>query len=207
MNNQNGSENLRIELTNADFNASARRTADGRAPTYSGAELYGYQNEELSGGKKVTTFLGKSVAVTFKYFAAKTLASAVIGVGLYFVLCWLEVKYALIWALVAAIGNAIPVFGQWIGMAVCLSGVGILSRSWKTVLITVGALIVLQLLDEFVVTPLIVGKATSVKPILIIAVMLLASSFFGFWGVLFAVPAAAIIKLFYEIFLQRKKKS
>ena len=202
---QYNQEELRIDLSRPQNAATAmRHSSKDKAPTYSTAEMEGYRSDDMSGARKVTSFVGRSIGVTFKYFLSKLLASAVITVGLYFVLMYFDVKWAIAWALAAGIGNLIPVFGQWVGMVISIGGVWYVTREWKMALVTVGALIVLQILDEFVFTPLIVGKATSVKPVLIIIIMLLASNFFGFWGILFAVPAAACVKLFYEIFLQKE---
>lgn len=208
MNNQyNNPEDMRIDLNRVSEGATAsRRSNNGNAPTYSTTELENYKNADLTGGEKVTSFLGRSIAVTLKYFFAKLLASTVLVLGIYAVLRYLDVPTPIIWALAAGIGNLIPIFGQWIGMGIAIAGVWFTTNDWHNLLYLGIALIVLQILDEFVFTPVIVGKATSFKPILIIIIMFLASSLFGFWGILFAVPAAAIVKLFYEIFLQRKKK-
>ena len=205
MDNNQYNEELRLDLSRPEDIPSAKRhSSKDKAPTYNSAELTAYKNTDMTGAQKVTSFVGRSIGVTFKYFAAKFLASTIITIGLYVVLTYFKVEWAMVWALAAGIGNLIPIFGQWIGMAVSIGGAWFMTKEWKMALITLGALIVLQILDEFVVTPLIVGKATSVKPVLIIIIMLLASNFFGFWGILFAVPAAACVKLFYEIFLQKK---
>ena len=208
MNNQyNNPDDMRIDLNRVSDGATAsRRNNNGNAPTYSTAELNNYKNAELTGGEKVTTFLGRSIAVTFKYFFAKLLASTLIVLGCFFVLRYLGVPSPLVWSLAAGIGNLIPVFGQWIGMGIAVAGVWFTTHDWHNLLYLGIALLVLQILDEFIFTPVIVGKATSFKPILIIAIMFLASTLFGFWGILFAVPAAAVVKLFYEIFFQKKKR-
>ena len=211
----NNNENLRIELVAPqDSNASkkALRAAEKaakrdkkafHAADYSTVTTSG--REQSEGTAQVKTFVKKSVSVTLKYFLAKLLSSLLIAVGSSVVFWLLGVPLAFVWGLLAGIGNAIPVFGQWIGMALSIGGVWLASQDWKCALYALITLIVLQILEEFVIEPLIVGKSTSLKPILIIAIMLIAGAFCGFWGVLFAVPAAAIVKLAYEIFWLKKK--
>ncbi len=213
MNNKNG-EDLRIDLSRVP---TEQRTHS--APTYqtappqdtTGGPVYvsagGSDQPTESTGRKVGRFVKGSLSLTLKYFAAKLLVGAIITIVCGLVLSFLDVKWAFFWALLAGVGNCIPVFGQWVGMIGCIGGAWAVSGDWKVALYTLLTILVVQVLDEFLLTPLLVGKATSVKPLLIIIIMLLASSFFGFWGVLFAVPIAAIIKLGYDIFwLGRKAK-
>ena len=51
------------------------------------------------------------------------------------------------------------------------------------------------------------GQSLSVKPVLIVLITLAAGSFFGIWGIIFAVPVAAILKLGFQIYYQRKSFS
>ena len=203
MNNQNN-EDLRIVLGEPGKPNGGRRNAPTYSSNSSGA--YGQTTAgENSAGGEVKEFVKKSLSVTVKYFAAKLLVSVIITAGCFIVLSILDVRLSLLWAILAGVGNFIPVFGQWIGMLGCIGGAWAMSGDWKVALYTLLTLIVLQILDEFLFTPLLVGKATSIKPLLIIIVMLVASSLLGFWGIMFAVPIAAIIKLAYEIFYRRKK--
>lgn len=211
----NNNENLRIELLPPqDGRASkkalraAEKTAKRERNAYRAAD-YTTNNtsgrEQGEGTQQVKTFVKKSVSVTLRYFLGKLLSSLIIAVGSSIVFMLLGVPLAFVWGLLAGIGNAIPVFGQWIGMALCIGGVWFASQDWKCALYALITLIVLQILEEFVFEPLIVGKSTSLKPLLVIIIMLIAGAFCGFWGVLFAVPAAAVVKLAYEIFWLKKK--
>jgi len=194
MNNQNN-EDLRIVLGEPGPVQVQPEQTPGDQPS-----------KAAQAGKDVKEFVKKSISVTFKYFAAKLLVSVIITIVCYIVLAILDVKLAMVWAMLAGVGNFIPVFGQWIGMIGAIGGAWLVSGDWKVAVYTLITILVLQVLDEFLFTPLLVGKATSIKPLLIIIVMLLASSFLGFWGVVFAVPIAAIIKLAYEIFWASKRK-
>lgn len=195
--NGNTNDNLRIVLEETDAKGRKKR----RAPTYFSDDMNNEQN-----GSDFGEFVRRSFSATLRYFASKLLVSLIIAAVCFAVLSLLEVRLALLWALLAGVGNIIPVCGQWIGMAACVGGTWAVSGDWKTALYALLMLIVLQILDEFLLTPLLAGKATSIKPALIIIAMLVAGSFLGFWGVIFAVPIAATVKLAYEIFYLRRKK-
>lgn len=211
----NNNENLRIELLppqegkmskkalKAAEKAAKKEKRAYRAADYTTNNTSGRESSE--GAQQVKTFVKKSVSVTLKYFLAKLLSSMVIAAGSAIVFWLLGVPLAIVWGLLAGIGNLIPVFGQWVGMGLAIAGVWFASQDWKCALYALITLIVLQILEEFVFEPLIVGKSTSLKPLLVIVVMLIAGAVCGFWGVLFAVPAAACVKLAYEIFWLKKK--
>ena len=66
-------------------------------------------------------------------------------------------------------------------------------------------MVVLEGIDDFLLTPLIVGRSMSFKPIIVL-LMTIGISLAGgtFFGVLFAIPAIAIVKLFLDIFWFKK---
>ncbi len=64
---------------------------------------------------------------------------------------------------------------------------------------------VLQQIDQWIITPLIVGNTVSLPPLLICLALIAGSMLWGAVGVIVAVPVAAIIKLFYVMFIQKKK--
>ncbi|MBQ4313423.1 MAG: AI-2E family transporter [Clostridia bacterium] len=159
-----------------------------------------------SGGKgRTKEYLKRSVKITFKYFGAKLLTSAIIGAGEWLVCALLGIPGAVIYGIIACIGNLIPYVGPWAGCII----IGVASFFTEPIyaLYTLLALFALQMIEQFVLTPLIVGQSLSVKPVLIVLITLAAGSFFGIWGIIFAVPVAAILKLGFQIYYQRKSFS
>lgn len=55
---------------------------------------------------------------------------------------------------------------------------------------------VIQLLEGFVITPRIVGEKVGLSPIWVLFALMVGSELFGFLGVLLALPAAAVAKIF-----------
>jgi predicted PurR-regulated permease PerM len=64
-----------------------------------------------------------------------------------------------------------------------------------------------QLLETSVISPRIVGESVGLHPVLVLLALSLGGFFFGFVGLLLAVPAAAIGKLLVERGLRRYKRS
>jgi len=61
--------------------------------------------------------------------------------------------------------------------------------------------------DNIIVTPKIIGKSVGMHPVLIILSILIFGALFGFLGVIFAVPIAAVAKVLAEELFARYKQS
>ena len=111
----------------------------------------------------------------------------------------LGLKFALILGFIAGLANLIPYIGPFIGAipAVIIALIEIDTRfgfGWS--LIGIGLItIAVQVIDNAVIFPLLIGKSVELGPITTIVVVLLGEQFFGFIGLLMAVPITAMIKL------------
>ena len=52
-----------------------------------------------------------------------------------------------------------------------------------------------QLIEGYVLTPMIAGKATNLDPVTILVVVLAGGSIMGIYGMLLAIPVAACLKI------------
>ncbi len=160
------------------------------------------QNDDFK--TKLNKFAFGSVETVGKYMAGKVIASAIVAVATYFFCYFLGIKPAWLLALIAGVGNVIPIVGPWAVLIICAL-VTVFQQPINALYIVIFC-IGIQTVDQFLITPLVVGKSVDLSPLIIIVVVVIASMFLGFWGLLFAVPIASIIKLGYTIFIKRKDK-
>lgn len=125
-----------------------------------------------------------------------------------------ELKAATLIGIVAGIANAIPFLGPAIGLIVGVLYamvvenidplIPLLSSDYAVilVLITVG---VVQLLDNAVFSPLILGKAVNLHPLIVIIGVAGGSIIFGFVGMLFAIPAIVIVNVIFSTIYRQLK--
>ncbi|MCX7957620.1 MAG: AI-2E family transporter [Deltaproteobacteria bacterium] len=103
--------------------------------------------------------------------------------------------------------NFIPYAGLITGLSLSL----LLSLIYGNGLYPIfGSLIVysaIPLIDQFFITPRIMGSSIGLKPIFIILALLIGGTLMGFIGILIAVPSAAIIKVLAGIFIEKYKQS
>lgn len=142
-----------------------------------------------------------------RYLRGQLLAAALVGVltGVGF---WLVgFPYALLLGVVAGVFNIVP----YLGLIVSLVPALIIALFSGSVLASLGkiALVfgVVQLLDGSVVGPRIVGESVGLHPVWVILALSVAGFFFGFVGLLLAIPLAVLMKLLLLAALERYQRS
>ena len=115
-------------------------------------------------------------------------------------------KFPLLNAIAAGICENIPNIGP-IASGV-ISGVLALAfgsshfdlPNWQFLIIILACVILIQLLQNWLISPLIIGKKMDLHPLLILAGMTAFSIIFGFWGMILAVPIMGTIREIYRYF-------
>lgn len=99
---------------------------------------------------------------------------------------------------VAGICRIIPYFDVIVGGI--LSTIVLLSNfgGWGQVLSIVLVFLVVQAVDGAFVTPAVIGDRVGLHPVVVIMTVIAMADWLGFWGVLLAIPTAAIAKVLIE---------
>lgn len=161
-------------------------------------------NEDKSFFDKIIDFVKQSVQATFKYFWSKTLASVVLGLIGYGFLYLIKIEHAGIIGIIIGVFNLVPAAGGLIASIIC--GIIAVFQSPLSALYVVITILVLQQLDQWVLTPLIVGKSVNLPSIIIILSLIAGSLIWGPVGIILAVPIAGMVRAFYIVFLKSDKK-
>jgi predicted PurR-regulated permease PerM len=111
------------------------------------------------------------------------------------------VNYAVTLGFIAGLADIIPYFGPFIGAvpAVCLAYL----QSKKLALYTVIVMVVIQQIESSIITPKIISDSVGLHPLTIIFVLLLGGFYFGIWGMLFAVPMIAVLRILINYLYQK----
>ena len=136
--------------------------------------------------------------------------SYVIGIfllaSLIFVVCSIGfsivgIKAPVLFGLVCGITDLIPYIGPWIGGSIAVV-VGF-SSGLDTGLFTLLVVFIAQMLESYVLQPLIMSKVTKLHPVTIIVGLLVFEHFFGIAGMIVATPVIACLKIIY-VYLDNK---
>ena len=146
-------------------------------------------------GQKRSEFLKGAVGVVIEKFS-KYLAGSLVEAIIFSVVCYLaflifKIPYPLLLAVVVGVFNLIPTIGGYVGGII---GVIILiTISWKTALIFVAIMLVLQQVEQITTYPVVVGRYVGLSPFFVLLAVVLGGGLFGFWGLLLGVPVVAFI--------------
>ena len=125
------------------------------------------------------------------WMQGQLLLGLIIGILVFLGLTILQVRYALVLAILAALFELIPYFGPILSAvpAVLLG----FSEGLPLGLMVLGLYIIMQQFENHLIYPLVVKKIVGVPPLVVILSLLIGAKLAGFMGLLLAVPLAAVL--------------
>ncbi|MEA3500088.1 MAG: AI-2E family transporter [Candidatus Marinimicrobia bacterium] len=137
------------------------------------------------------------------YLKGQFLAATSVGVlstfGLFILNTFFDanIPYFILIGILAGLANLIPYVGPAVGIVFAITPVifmGPENMLFIIVLIIITFSLV-QMIDNVLVSPIVVGKSVDMHPLAVFIVLIIGGSLLGMVGMLFAVPAAGIIKV------------
>ena len=146
--------------------------------------------------KRVTLHVLDDIATQIERFIKiQILSSACVALVTWGALWAVGLEQAALWGLAAGIFNSIPYYGPLLVTA-GLSIVGYLQFDTIGMAATVaGISLLITTLEGYLLTPLLVGRASSMNQVAVFAGLLFWSWLWGVWGILLAVPMMMVVKV------------
>ncbi len=155
------------------------------------------------GRARTFELLGKMDRVVASFIRGRIVISVLMGamLALGWRLC--GVNYALLLGAVVGIFSAVPYLG---GVGIPLA-IGLLAAEqftlplelrmvwWQVILWPTVVFVIVQVIETYVLTPVIAGKATNLDPVTIVVAVLAGGSIMGVYGMLLAIPVTACLKI------------
>ncbi|MBR6089836.1 MAG: AI-2E family transporter [Anaerolineaceae bacterium] len=138
------------------------------------------------------------------YIRGQFLDALLVGIVTFIGMLVCGVPYPFVIGLLTGIGNLIPYVGPVVGF-VTLVIVCLIEGAWSKLLIGGIVLAVLLFLDGNVINPKLLSSSIEIHPLLVFAAMIAGSAVGGLIGMLVAVPLAALLKIEFDKFLDRKE--
>lgn len=158
--------------------------------------------------KKLHIFLKNSLgdinAVFSGYIRGTLIDALIMSILISIGLSLVNVKFAVIIGFISGFSNVIPYFGALMGFLLAISVSLISGQPMQAVYSTI-VMIALQQIDTIFIAPKVVGESVELSPVLVIIALFVAGQLFGLWGMVFAVPVFATIKLFATRIYERQK--
>ena len=136
---------------------------------------------------------------TLSRFVRGQLTVSAILVLLYSLGLWIVgLPLALVIGVVAGVGNLVPYLGTTLGFLLAGVMLALDWQGWGHVGAVAGVFAAVQVLEGWVITPKVVGDSVGLSTLSVIVSVMIFGELFGFYGVLVAVPAAAILKILFR---------
>lgn len=146
--------------------------------------------------KKAIQILREITHVATRYLGGIILVVAILAVLNSFGLSIIGVPHAIVLGVGAALLNLIPYFGTLIGALVPILYVLIsVDNPMNMVLQVIFMFIIVQFLENNIITPSVVGGNVKLNPLTIIVALLVGNLIWGIAGMLLIVPFLAILKI------------
>ena len=170
------------------------------------AKFEGISNTFLP--KKLHNFIKNSLGdinAVFSGYIRGTLTDALImSILISIGLSLIKVKFAVIIGFISGFSNVIPYFGALMGFLLAIS-VSLISGQPMQAIYSIIVMVALQQIDTIFIVPKVVGESVELSPVLVIIALFVAGQLFGLWGMVFAVPVFATVKLFASRIYERQK--
>ncbi|MGH2710560.1 MAG: AI-2E family transporter [Actinomycetota bacterium] len=146
--------------------------------------------------------IGKAIG---GFFRGQLLIALVVGILSALALWMVGLPFWAVVGLVAGLFNLIPLIGPFIGTIVAVlvafttdsasGGLLNLEPGWPLALGSAAALLIVQQLDNHILSPNIVARTVNLHPVTVMLGLLAGGTLLGLWGMLLAMPVLATVKI------------
>ncbi len=138
------------------------------------------------------------------YLRAKTLEALIMGFSVWAALSIVGVPEALSLGFLAMVFNPIPYLGPFMA-TITATLMALVTLGWQEGLIVLIIMQILEQVDGNILGPMLLSKGVHVHPVAILVSLLAGGALFGFWGLLLAVPVAALFQSLYRDYYKGSK--
>jgi predicted PurR-regulated permease PerM len=147
--------------------------------------------------RKLGTALDRSLQFNLRqFFISQFLLALFMLAGLTPIFLLLQIKFALLFALLVGLSNLVPFIGATLGIGL-ITLLSLLQGGWPAFWVGLTAVSLQQFKDN-VMTPRLLGQFTGLNPIWIFVALLLGARIAGLLGVILAIPIAGTIQGTFE---------
>jgi predicted PurR-regulated permease PerM len=150
-------------------------------------------------------FWGRCNSILIRYIGCDILDGLIVGAANFIFMLITGMPYNLLLSVVVGVTNLAPTFGPILG-GVIGAFVLVLVNPWYALWFIIFT-IILQTMDGYVIKPKLFGDSLGVSAVWILVSIIVGGRMFGVWGIMLAIPFAAIFDYVYrDMILKRLNK-
>ncbi|MBS9522717.1 AI-2E family transporter [Litoribacter ruber] len=155
---------------------------------------------DYSGEKKekAKSVINKSATVSHHYLWGRIKVMSILG-GLYLVaFLSFDVRFALLFTVVGALLTIIPYIGPLLSGVIPVAFTLVEGEDYSYILFFAAVVLVIQLIESYILEPLIIGDEVNLAPLYIIIAIIIGGMLWGILGMILFVPLFAIFRIIAE---------
>lgn len=152
--------------------------------------------------KNITGFWRRCNRILVRYMVFDIIDGIIVGFANFFFFLIMDMPYNILISVVVGITNLAPTFGPIVGGLIG-AFILLLVNPWQALWFILFTL-VLQTIDGYILKPKLFGNSFGVSSIWILITIIVGGRMFGVWGILLAIPFAAIADYFYHDVIWKK---
>ena len=129
------------------------------------------------------------------FIRARLLEAVIVGGVVWCGLVLIDFPYAFVLAGFAGLTNLIPYIGPFLGAVPAFLIAWVEGPSGWLFLMIAAVYLAAQLIDNFLIIPLLVAKIVDLHPVIVVLVIIIGAQIGGLIGMIISIPVACIIKL------------
>ena len=153
-------------------------------------------------GEKIIDVAVEAHRIFSGFIGAKIIDSLIVGIICTIGMWILRLPFAELIGFIIGVSNLIPYFGSWIGGIISTLMIMVVSpvqALWFVILV-----LVLQQVDNSIISPKILGDSTGISPFWTMFAIIVGGGFFGIVGMLIGVPVFALIYSLFAAYIRKK---
>lgn len=147
--------------------------------------------------------LGTIDAKVGAYLRGHLVRCTLVGIVGWLGLSIMGMPFALMLGALVGVSNLLPYIGPYLAAVPAI--IIALTRSWSLALAVGIFYVILEVIDSFVLAPMLLGKAVDLHPFAVIVAIMVGGRLFGFLGIILAIPVAATLKVLFNYYYLQKE--
>lgn len=142
--------------------------------------------------------IAKSGTIVRRYFIGKLLIMSILATTYIIAFSIMGIEYGIMLGLITALLTIIPYIGNILGAVLVLGFILISGGDYTTMLIILGIMGGLQVIESYVLEPIIVGDRIGLNPFAVILGVVALGAFWGLLGSIVALPILGVLKIWFD---------
>ena len=148
--------------------------------------------------EEVTDVISKSAGVIQQYLLGRLILTGFLAAFYTLGLGVTGVNNFILVSVIVAIISIIPYIGNMIGLVIAMA-FGYLTSGDPMILVGIGLTFLIgEFVESYILTPYVIGDKVDLHPFMVILVVVIGNLIWGIIGMLLAIPALAIVKVFFN---------